>query len=187
MCVYNKQNQRATHVKTVGKTETRGASSWHGTIERTHQSCPLGEGRGRNQRESNKREGVSSNGNKITSTCRGCLCFYLSHHLYLELYEFSTIHATKMSKDSLFFFLLYLAAPGVNDVARLRSGISLSLHLPLPYDSRKEECDVFDTLSPSPRCESETTFTLRQVARKRSTVSRSSRLRKPTDDASSGW
>lgn len=78
---------------------------------------------------------------------------------------------------SLFFFLLYLAAPGMNDVARLRSGTSLSHLLPLPYDTRKEECAVSDTLPPLLSLRVGNYF---HFARKRSTVSRSSRLRKPT-------
>uniref|UniRef100_A0A224YK01 Uncharacterized protein n=1 Tax=Rhipicephalus zambeziensis TaxID=60191 RepID=A0A224YK01_9ACAR len=49
---------------------------------------------------------VSNSNNNLDSG----MCFYVSHHLYLELYEFSTIHATKMSKG--IFFFLYLAAPG---------------------------------------------------------------------------
>lgn len=57
------------------------------------------------QREKGKGVTVSSSNNNLD----GGMCFYVSHHLYLELYEFSTIHATKMSKD---FFFLYLAAPG---------------------------------------------------------------------------
>lgn len=55
---------------------------------------------------------VSNSNNNLD----GGMCFYVSHHLYLELYEFSTIHATKNVEG--FFF--YLAAPGTGHEQRQR-------------------------------------------------------------------
>lgn len=164
--VYVKNETKgATHVTTSSekKKSENCFSAWYNLADT--QTCHLREGRGRNQQESNKREGLVNN---VTSTC-GCLCFYLSHHLYLELYEFSTIHATKMSKDSFFFFLLNLAAPVMNDVADLAS-LPPSLSFSPTTLARRNVLSLTLSLSLS-LLRARNYFTLRQVQRKRSTIS----------------
>lgn len=65
---------------------------------------------------------VSNSNNNLNSG----MCFYVSHHLYLELYEFSTIHATKMLKG-IFFSLPSCTGCGHEQRHRcLRSHVTLS-------------------------------------------------------------
>lgn len=80
-------------------------SAQHGTIYLLHNLPHQTEQTNKQQREKGKGKRLAIA--TITSTV-ACVS-NVSHHLYLELYEFSTIHATKMSKD---IFFLYLAAPG---------------------------------------------------------------------------